>query len=210
MSRPKKKREDILKSATHVFGDKGFHSANIVDIAEQAGIGKGTVYEYFESKSALFIEVMRFNTTNYVNLIKDAVNAETTFMNQFNAYMAAHHEIIRENYATTGIFINTPSALIAAAEGGKEVVCILLEAHQKVTKIIGSILTQGMNEKIIKHIDIPFVSDMIFQTVNRSAVRISHHLFSDQEIKTELEHLIDFIFNGITLSYASKGDQYVI
>ena len=201
MSRPKKKREDILKSASHVFGDKGFHSANITDIAEQAGIGKGTVYEYFESKSALFIEVMAYNTSNYVNRIADAVSTEATFLNQFNAYMATHHAIIRENYTTTGLFINSPSALIAAAEGGKEVVCILLEAHHKVTKIIEAILSQGMKEKIIKPIDLPFISEMIFQTVNRSAVRICHHAFNKEEIQLEFDRLMDFIFHGITLSY---------
>lgn len=198
MARPKTKREDILKSASYVFGDKGFHSANIIDIAEQAGIGKGTVYEYFESKSALFIEVMQFNTESYVTRINDAVNAEKCFKSQLNAYMAMHYAIIRENYATTGIFINTPSALIAAAEGGKEVMCILLEAHQKVTKIIGSILTQGVLENIIKSIDIPFTSDMIFLAVNRSAVRICHHDFNAEEIQLEHDRLMDFIFHGIS------------
>jgi hypothetical protein len=141
---------------------------------------------------------MKFNTTNYVNRIVDAVNAESTFSNQFNAYMATHHAIIRENYTTTGLFINSPSALIAAAEGGKEVVCILLEAHQKVTKIIEAILTQGINEKIIKSLDLPFVSEMIFQTVNRSAVRICHHAFDAVEIQREFDRLMDFIFHGIT------------
>lgn len=200
MSRPKRKREDILKSATQIFGDKGFHCANIVDIAEQAGIGKGTVYEYFESKTALFTEVMKFNTTKYVDRINSAVSNESTFNNQLKAYMKTHQEIIRENYATTGIFINTPSALIAAAEGGKEVVFILLEAHQNVSKIIGSILSLGVQEKKIKPINIPFVSDMIFQTVNRSAVRICHYTFSESEIRNENNQLMDFIFNGITHS----------
>ena len=59
MSREKGKREDILKAATEVFGSKGFYLANMIDIAERAGIGKATIYEYFKSKVVrLLVEIL--------------------------------------------------------------------------------------------------------------------------------------------------------
>lgn len=51
------KRELIVKSAIHIFGQKGFHAAKIQDIADFASIGKGTVYEYFSTKDELFLAV---------------------------------------------------------------------------------------------------------------------------------------------------------
>ena len=48
------KREAILKAAQKVFSRKGFNNARIDDVAREAGIGKGTVYEYFASKDDLF------------------------------------------------------------------------------------------------------------------------------------------------------------
>jgi AcrR family transcriptional regulator len=41
-----------------VFAEFGFHSASIVKITEAAGVAQGTFYLYFESKQAVFEEVL--------------------------------------------------------------------------------------------------------------------------------------------------------
>ena len=38
------KRELILEGALRVFSQKGFHNATVEEVAEAAGVGKGTVY----------------------------------------------------------------------------------------------------------------------------------------------------------------------
>lgn len=43
----------ILDAAMRVFADKGYHVATIADVAEAAGLGKGTLYLYFKNKEAL-------------------------------------------------------------------------------------------------------------------------------------------------------------
>lgn len=45
-----KKKNEILEAGIQIFIKKGFHSATMEEIATRAGIGKGTVYEYFKSK----------------------------------------------------------------------------------------------------------------------------------------------------------------
>lgn len=44
----------ILESATEQFFKFGFKKTNIDDIAKHAGVGKGTVYNYFQNKEELF------------------------------------------------------------------------------------------------------------------------------------------------------------
>jgi AcrR family transcriptional regulator len=50
-------REEVVRSATKLFKERGFLSTTIQDIAEDCGIAKGTVYKYFPSKEDLFSEV---------------------------------------------------------------------------------------------------------------------------------------------------------
>ncbi|MFQ5540138.1 MAG: TetR/AcrR family transcriptional regulator [Candidatus Binatia bacterium] len=50
-----RKRREILQAAMQVFAREGYHRARIEAVAEEAGIGKGTVYEYFKSKTDLFL-----------------------------------------------------------------------------------------------------------------------------------------------------------
>ncbi len=52
------RREQILAAAVEVFSEKGFHDARVEEIARRAGIGKGTVYEYFSTKKELFQVVL--------------------------------------------------------------------------------------------------------------------------------------------------------
>lgn len=58
---PERRQENtraILNAALDVFTEKGFSEARVSDIAERAGIAKGTVYLYFDSKEALFEGVL--------------------------------------------------------------------------------------------------------------------------------------------------------
>lgn len=47
------RREEILGAAVRVFARKGFAATRIEDVAAEAGIGKGSVYLYFDSRDAL-------------------------------------------------------------------------------------------------------------------------------------------------------------
>jgi AcrR family transcriptional regulator len=51
------KRKRIIASSAKIFAKSGFHVSTIQEIADHAGIGKGTVYEYFASKDDLFLTV---------------------------------------------------------------------------------------------------------------------------------------------------------
>lgn len=48
------KRRDLVKAATALFGRDGYAATKIADVARAAGVGKGTMYEYFDSKEDLF------------------------------------------------------------------------------------------------------------------------------------------------------------
>jgi AcrR family transcriptional regulator len=49
-----KKRRGIIDGARRVFFDKGFDGASMDEIARAAGVSKGTIYVYFNSKEVLF------------------------------------------------------------------------------------------------------------------------------------------------------------
>lgn len=58
------RRNLILDAAVQVFAGKGFHRATIKDVAQAAGIADGTIYNYFENKTALLLAILdRINQT---------------------------------------------------------------------------------------------------------------------------------------------------
>ncbi|MGH3001498.1 MAG: TetR/AcrR family transcriptional regulator [Gaiellaceae bacterium] len=52
-------RRRLLDAAERVFGELGYHDASVVRLAETAGVAGGTFYLYFDSKKAVFDELVR-------------------------------------------------------------------------------------------------------------------------------------------------------
>ncbi len=48
-------RKAILEAAITLFGSKGFEKTSIEQLAKKAGVGKGTIYSYFRTKSEIFL-----------------------------------------------------------------------------------------------------------------------------------------------------------
>jgi len=48
-------RKAILEAAVHLFGSKGYDKTSIDQLARKAGVGKGTIYSYFRSKSEILL-----------------------------------------------------------------------------------------------------------------------------------------------------------
>lgn len=51
-------QHDILDAAMNVYAVKGYHAATIADVAEAAGLGKGTLYLYFKNKDAIVTSIV--------------------------------------------------------------------------------------------------------------------------------------------------------
>ena len=57
--RSEARQRQILTCAKQVFAERGFHAANVSHICAAAGIGRGTLYQYFPNKRAVFIAILR-------------------------------------------------------------------------------------------------------------------------------------------------------
>jgi AcrR family transcriptional regulator len=57
--RSEARQRQILACAKRVFAERGFHAANISHICEAAGIGRGTLYQYFTNKRSVLTAILR-------------------------------------------------------------------------------------------------------------------------------------------------------
>jgi TetR/AcrR family transcriptional regulator, fatty acid metabolism regulator protein len=65
------RRRQLLEAAVKVFAKKGFHSARVGDIAEEAGVAYGLVYHYFDSKEALLETIFRTTWTEMLARVRE-------------------------------------------------------------------------------------------------------------------------------------------
>jgi AcrR family transcriptional regulator len=51
-------RERIFTEALALFAERGFHDTSVHEIAQAAGISRATLYQYFEDKDQIFVELL--------------------------------------------------------------------------------------------------------------------------------------------------------
>jgi AcrR family transcriptional regulator len=69
------KRRLLLDAAVRVFARKGYHSARVGDIAEEAGVAYGLLYHYFDSKEDVLRSVFRETWRELIETIKSVEGA---------------------------------------------------------------------------------------------------------------------------------------
>lgn len=79
MDKKELKRKTIAKSCCELFAKEGFSNISVEMIAKNAGIGKGTIYEYFTKKEDIVLELMGCLQEEYdENFKKQKINTTNT------------------------------------------------------------------------------------------------------------------------------------
>ena len=90
-------RRRIISEAASEFASLGFDQANINTIAEQAGIGKGTIYLYFENKRELFLAMLRHIATSQLASIRAALAIDGTVAERLERLFLAFVQLAEED-----------------------------------------------------------------------------------------------------------------
>jgi AcrR family transcriptional regulator len=71
------RRAEILEAALALFSSKGFHDTTMEEVANSAGVAKGTIYLYFQSKEHLLLalkrDFMQGLTDAVANIVAEAI-----------------------------------------------------------------------------------------------------------------------------------------
>ncbi len=92
------KRSRILETAIRVFAQKGVNNTKIADIAQAAGIGKGTVYEYYHSKEEIINASLRHFMGSMSAVIGRRLLHLRDPLDKLLAYFAAWGEIVDSEF----------------------------------------------------------------------------------------------------------------
>jgi len=91
-------RQDIVTAARTVFASRGFDKATLEEIAEQAEFGKGTVYNYFDSKESLFTAALESLLDDVRQIAAAAAREPGSARQRFDRYARRLVEYYQSNY----------------------------------------------------------------------------------------------------------------
>lgn len=180
-----KRRGQILAAAAEVFSETGYHGARVEDIAVRAGIGKGTVYEYFKSKKELYEETIFHVLETCLSEALEGVEAIQDPIDKLRSIIDLQATLMARKGNIATLFMKNSGDI------HRDMIDRLIEFRGRVMDFIAGIIEQGIQKGVFRPVD-PHLAGILFMgvlheadTIHRSGPRIS-----DQAIETVLDYMV--------------------
>jgi len=188
---PEERRREILLGALKIFERDGYYKARVSDIAIAANIGKGTIYQYFDSKISLFREMVKFCITEYLEDLKKSIEREKNPVKKLEIYIETEKEMMSKYGNIANIFIQEGDKI------GKEVKEIILEARKEKLSIIKGTIKAGIEQGLFKRVNIDIFSMIFLGGIHQ--IIASELVFCGDRLDCSVDYdeVIDLLMDGI-------------
>ncbi|MDK2882283.1 MAG: hypothetical protein PWP58_619 [Bacillota bacterium] len=141
------KAEAILAAALRVFAEQGFSQARVEDIARAAGVGKGTIYEYFTSKHAIFEEAVEQGMARYLNCLDEELAAPRPAEEKLRRIARLHVAFVAGHRDLATIVSSEPGLI------SKRLKERMLSIRKRIEEKFAQVLRAGMAEGRLRPVE---------------------------------------------------------
>jgi AcrR family transcriptional regulator len=107
LSSPQRRRR-ILDAATEIFAERGYDAASVGEIAAASGITKPVLYDHFQSKHDLFVELMETIRDELIGRGAKALAVDAPLEHRVRAAVAAFFAYVEERPASARVLLAVP------------------------------------------------------------------------------------------------------
>lgn len=158
---------EILEAALDLFAEKGFAATKLAEVAKRAGVSKGTVYLYFESKEALFQALVKEMVLPHIEQSEHTVDE---YEGATVDLMSGLVQFWLDNIIHTKV-CGIPKLVIAEAKNFPEIAKFYVDnVVNRGTAMVERILQRGVDRKEfdikdIRHSARAVIAPMIFAAI---------------------------------------------
>lgn len=167
VSVPRKRRKEarpseLTAAALALFVEKGFAATRLEDVAQRAGVSKGTLYLYFDSKEALFKAVIQEGVVPVV------VEGEKIAARHEGSAFELLELLLRNWWNGIGVtaYSGIPKLMVAEARNFPDVAQFYYEnVIRRGRALIGSALERGMSSGEFRRMDVDTTIDVLIAPI---------------------------------------------
>ncbi len=191
--REKKKQETkkrIFQVASKLFKEKGYENTTVDEITREAGIAKGTFFNYFRTKEELLVYFGQQKEDLIKQLIKDEMKKNSSTKEKIKNVLTLLAMSIEEDkeLAKTMVFAYIKNAWMGTNQGSNS---------EKLARILLKLLKEGQKKREIKsELDIRVSAENLTAIYFTSLMRWLKSE-RDYSFSEDISKKIDQIFNGI-------------
>lgn len=154
------KRKEILRSAMAVCARQGVHDFKMIDIANAAGVGKGTLYEYFTNKEDLVCGCFELFLDDYNNHLGKRLAAIGDPKQKLETMIKASFEFFVQNHDNLDIMFDFWAASVRSKDGDP-LLSGGTEGYSHVIAEVSSMIKEGIKMGIFRPVDPKLAASML-------------------------------------------------
>jgi AcrR family transcriptional regulator len=186
----------ILEAAVGFFASKGFRDTTLEEIALAAEFGKGTIYNYFDSKEDIYSAIIDDVSTNLYKIIKQADSGSVNAVEFFVYYSKLLFQYCFDNQDAIKVYIRevahftTDIFITDRTEINKR--------HDRVQNLLIKKMGEGIKNKEFKKFDKEKLSTVFEHLIFPYILHLINCCYDDKlDEGKEIEFILSVFFNGI-------------
>ena len=186
------KRNSIACSCKEILLQHGINNLTISQIAKTAGVGKGTIYEYFENKEDIVFEIITVFIAEYEQILQELVSQNISTKEKVFHFLCQIHE---EKEGKRQLKIYREFLAISLSNGTEGMIDFNIKCRMQFTSILENILQEGIRKKEISVKALDFVSALL---VYKLGLVIESHT-AGLDVKRDAEVYLNALFTLIEI-----------
>ncbi len=197
-------RRRILESAREVFFRDGFMSANLDEVADKAGVAKGTLYRYFDSKAELYVAVLAHNGKIFEEKMRETLSPELSAPEQIRctARFYFDHYVQNRDYFQIFWAIENQSVIGELPKGVIEEVTKLWE---QCVQIVSEIVRDGIERGSFVRCDPWEVANLLWTIANgliQTETSATRRRLRRAPLARAFDDAVEIVLRGLAVSPA--------
>ncbi|MBS0208634.1 MAG: TetR/AcrR family transcriptional regulator [Planctomycetes bacterium] len=185
-----RRREEILDGAALLFAERGYDHSDTQSLVAALGVGKGTLYRYFDSKQELFLAVVNRAMDRLDECIEQALAAVADPIDRFESAITAYLKFFAESPAVVelliqerAIFRDTQRPVYFERKAAKAE-----RRHQMLAELIAAGRLRQMPVDCIGEV----LGNQLYGTMFTN-----HFAGRRQSFEAQVQDILDIVFHGI-------------
>ncbi|MDH3519083.1 MAG: TetR/AcrR family transcriptional regulator [Myxococcales bacterium] len=195
-----KSRRRILEAAREIFFRDGFMHANLDEVAQRAGVAKGTLYRYFDNKAELYVAVLAHNGEIFQEKMRECAATRGVdppdLIRRVGRFYFEHWTTNRDYFQIFWAMEN--QSVIGELPVG--VVDEVTRLWSQCVEIVAQIVQRGVDEGFFRRCDPWEVADILWTLANgliQSETSPAHRRLRRRRLEHTFTDAVDLVLEGL-------------
>jgi len=189
----KNKKAMIREAATRVISRKGYFQTRPKDVAEEADISVGTIYNYFESKQEILVDIFSKEFSDRKDFYQELSERDLPLIDQIKKILKRHFSRLSNHKELMRVIIQE------RFKPGSKLGRKLNESYSEVIYYIEQLIEEALEKEQIRPCNPKIIAAALFGSVEST---IASGILMDEKDEEEVfklapEELAEFFWNGL-------------